>query len=288
MSESVTQNSDPAANSPGAILKRCREYHGISLEEAAEATKLGINYLKALEGDRIREIPSPAYHKGFLRIYATYLGLNPDDIIRLSERLFAPACTPVKGQPVGKVASEPLCGRFPWQKLLLPAFLLLLLFATAALLNRSRTPAPQQAAPQPVVATPSAPPVLPALSSAHPASPVQRPEVKTAPVKPARDDAAPSGSIEAPLPPQETAKGFIVRMKVIQNGALAVAIDGAAAQNYELSVGDVIEWKAVKNITLELSNAGGVETELNGRALKPFGPAGQPAYIVLGAEGVKE
>lgn len=291
MSETVTHNADPSANSPGAILKRCREYHGISLEEAAEATKIGINYLRALEGDMIREIPSAAYRKGFLRIYATFLGLNPDDIIRISEKQSAPAGVPPKGLPGGKGDGMPVRGRFSWQKLLLPAFLLLLLIVTASILNRSTTPAPKQAAPQPVAGTPAAPPVLPvlpALSSARPASPVQRPEAKSVPAEPARDDTAPSVRNETPAPPQETPKGFIVRMKVIQNGTLTVAIDGVTAQNYDLAVGDVIEWKAGKNITLELSNAGGVEAELNGKPLKAFGPAGKPAYIELDAHGVKE
>lgn len=288
MSETVTQNADPAASSPGAILKRCREYHGITLEEAAEATKIGINYLQALEGDQVREIPSQAYRKGFLRIYATYLGLNPDDIIRLSEKLFAPAGAPVKGQPAAKGDREPLRRRFPWHKLVLPVFLLLLLIATAAVLNRSRTPVPQRVAPQPAAGTPAATAVLPALSSARPAPPVQKTEAKSAPVKPARDDAAPTGRNGAQIPPPEAVKGFFVRMKVIQNGTLAVAIDGAAPQNYDLSAGDVIEWKAGKNVSLELSNAGGVEVELNGNPLKAFGPPGKPAYIVLDAEGIKE
>jgi hypothetical protein len=54
-----------------------------------------------------------------------------------------------------------------------------------------------------------------------------------------------------------------------------------------LTVGDAIEWKAEKNIALELSNAGGVEVEINGKALKPLGPVGKPVSIVLDANGVQ-
>ncbi|MBI2354081.1 MAG: helix-turn-helix domain-containing protein [Deltaproteobacteria bacterium] len=288
MSENVTHNADPAASSPGAILKRCREYHGISLGEAAEATKIGINYLRALEGDQIKEIPSAAYRRGFLRIYATYLGLNPDDIIRFSEKQSSPAGAPRKDLPGGKGDGMPVRSRFSWRKLLLPALLLLLLIVTASIINRPTAPPPKQAVPQPVAEAPAAPPVLPALSSARPASPVQKPEAKIAPAKPASDDTAPSEPGVTLTQPPEAPKGFIVRMKVIQNGTLTVAIDGVTAQNYDLAVGDIIEWKAAKNITLELSNAGGVEAELNGKPLKAFGPAGKPAYIELDANGVKE
>jgi len=75
---------------------------------------------------------------------------------------------------------------------------------------------------------------------------------------------------------------------VTQNGTLAVTIDGATPQSYDLAAGDVIEWKAEKNITLDVSNAGGVEAELNGKPLSSFGPAGKPAYIVLDADGIKQ
>ena len=77
-------------------------------------------------------------------------------------------------------------------------------------------------------------------------------------------------------------------MKVTQIGAVAVAIDGAAPQNYDLSVGDSIEWKADKSMALDLSNAGGVEAEINGKPLGPLGSAGKPAFVQLGAEGIKQ
>jgi len=286
LSETDTHNSDPSTTSPGAILKRCREYHGISLEEAADATKIGTNYLRALEGDQIKEFASLAYLKGFLRIYATYLGLNPDDILKLSEKMYAPAGKPGNVRAASEEIREPAPRRFSWQKLALPAFLLLLLLITSFFLNRSATPPMQRSAPVPATVTP-APAVQPALSSARTSPPVKIPETKTAPVKPVKEDTAPVERNGAQMPP-ETAKGFIVRMKVTQNGTLAVTIDGTAPQNYDLAVGDVIEWKAEKNITLELSNAGGVEAELNGKPLKQFGPAGNSAYVVLDANGVKE
>ncbi|MEI6305764.1 MAG: helix-turn-helix transcriptional regulator, partial [Deltaproteobacteria bacterium] len=82
MPETEKQTVELSTSSMGAILKRCREFHKISIEEAAEATKIGKNYLRALESDQLKEFQSLAYLKGFLRIYTVYLGLNPDDIIR--------------------------------------------------------------------------------------------------------------------------------------------------------------------------------------------------------------
>ncbi len=79
-SDSVSALPETLSGSPGAILRRCREFHGITLEEASETTKIGISHLKALEDDQIREFANQAYLKGFLRIYATYLGLNSADV----------------------------------------------------------------------------------------------------------------------------------------------------------------------------------------------------------------
>ena len=86
----------------------------------------------------------------------------------------------------------------------------------------------------------------------------------------------------------ESARGFVVRLKVTQSGTLKVTIDGSTSQDYELVVGDSIEWKADRTLSLELSNAGGVEAELNGRPLKLFGQSGKPATVVLDSEGIRQ
>jgi hypothetical protein len=102
--------------------------------------------------------------------------------------------------------------------------------------------------------------------------------------------AEPPAAVKPPasLPPPETSKGFILKIKVTQNGMLTSTVDDSGPQQYELEVGDVIEWKAEKTVTLELSNAGGVDVELNGRPYRSLGPPGEPGYIELDASGVKE
>lgn len=288
MSDNTIYNTEATAGSPGIILKRCREYHGISLDEAAEATKIGTNYLKALEEDQIREFASLAYLKGFLRIYAGYLGLNPDDIMKFYEKLYNPSVARGAGRPGVDGESETVRRRISWQKIAFPVFLLLLLIITSVFLNRGKQSPQQQTDHKPVASMQPAPVIQPARSSARQASVAQKPKIEAEPADLAKDDPPPS---EHNVPQKQLAdadRGFIVRMKVTQNGTLAVTIDGATTQNYDLTVGDVIEWKAEKNISLDLSNAGGVETALNGKPLKSFGPVGNPAYIVLDADGVKQ
>lgn len=289
MSENENHNADPSGNSPGTILKRCREYHGISLDEAAEATKIGANYLQALEDDRLDGFANLAYLKGFLRIYSAHLGLNPDDMIRLYERQYAPDGSQKNGRAVsGGTARPGFRGRFPWRKLAMPAVLLLLMIITSAILNRSPQSPQAPLSPQPAPAAVPVQVVQQTHSSARQAPSVQKRESAPEPSKQSKpDDVAPEQNAPQAVPPDST-KGFVVRLKVTQTGTLGVTIDGAAAQHYDLTSGDIFEWKAEKTIALELSNAGGVSAELGGKTLKPFGPAGTPVYIVLDANGVKQ
>jgi len=283
MSENQTNCADPGVSSPGTILKRCREYHGASIEEAAEATKIAVYHLKALEDDQVKEFANLTYLKGFVRIYAGYLGLNPDDMIRLYER----PQTPSDGNRASRKSNTGAERRrrrrqFPWQKLALPAFLLLLMIITSIIFDHSPPPI-RPSTPQTSKAAVPAAAIQPVLSSSKPVVAQQKPENESEQEQNLKPD---EGSSETDSP-SESAKGFVVRLKVIQNGSLAVTIDGTTSQDYDLSSGDVFEWKASKAIALELSNAGGVIAELNGKPLKPFGSSGAPAHIVLDANGVR-
>lgn len=65
----------------GATLKSAREQQGISLDDAAEATKIRSSYLAALEEEAFEQLPGPTYARGFLRSYGEFLGLDPQELI---------------------------------------------------------------------------------------------------------------------------------------------------------------------------------------------------------------
>lgn len=62
----------------GQRLKNIRLARRISLEQAAEATRVRVHYLQALEADNYSVMSSAAQSRGFLRLYAEYLGLDLD------------------------------------------------------------------------------------------------------------------------------------------------------------------------------------------------------------------
>lgn len=287
MPDSAKQTADPSATSPGAILKRCREYHDLSLEEAEESTKIGANYLLALEEDQVSQFSSLAYLKGFLRIYATYLGLNPDDMIRLYEKLYSAGNGGGDHTATAAGGGDPAPRKkFPLQKLAMPAVILVLILITAAIINRSPPPLVRQNLLESAAPPATAPPVLQVRSSVRQPVPKQTPDEAVNEQKRGESQPAAQGSVQSPS--RENSRGFVVRLKVTQSGTLKVTIDGSSTQDYELVVGDSIEWKADRTIVLELSNAGGVEAELNGRQLKLPGQSGKPSTVVLDSEGIRQ
>jgi cytoskeletal protein RodZ len=70
-----------AAPSLPERLLAARERKGVDLYRAERDTKIRARYLAALERGDYRELPGAVYTKGFLRNYALYLGLDPDDVL---------------------------------------------------------------------------------------------------------------------------------------------------------------------------------------------------------------
>src|SRR3989304_156994 len=71
---------------PPDRLVAARERKGVDLFRAERDTKIRARYLAALERGDYRELPGAVYTKGFLRNYALYLGLDPDDVLNQFNR----------------------------------------------------------------------------------------------------------------------------------------------------------------------------------------------------------
>lgn len=65
----------------GSLLKEAREARGLTLEEAAAATRVRAPYLEALEDDQPQKLPAPVYARGYLRTYAQLLELEPEPLL---------------------------------------------------------------------------------------------------------------------------------------------------------------------------------------------------------------
>ena len=64
------------SSSIGHRLKQAREAQHISIRKASEATRIRVSFLQSLENGDLSVLPSPVQARGFLRIYAEFLGLD--------------------------------------------------------------------------------------------------------------------------------------------------------------------------------------------------------------------
>ncbi len=65
----------------GTYLRRTREARGLSLDEIADATRISLQSLEALEEGRFERLPGEPFVRGFLRSYARALGMRGDEVI---------------------------------------------------------------------------------------------------------------------------------------------------------------------------------------------------------------
>jgi cytoskeletal protein RodZ len=72
--------AEPAPSLPERLYA-ARERKGVDLYRAERDTKIRARYLGALERGDYKDLPGAVYTKGFLRNYALYLGLDPDDVL---------------------------------------------------------------------------------------------------------------------------------------------------------------------------------------------------------------
>ena len=72
----------------GQLLHQQRLRRKLSLEEVARGTKIKETFLAAIERGEYHKLPSPAYAKGFVINYATYLGLPRTEVTALFRREF--------------------------------------------------------------------------------------------------------------------------------------------------------------------------------------------------------
>ena len=65
----------------GTTLREARVRRNLTLQQVEEDIKIRVKYVQAMENEDWDVMPGVTYVKGFLRTYATYLGLDPEVII---------------------------------------------------------------------------------------------------------------------------------------------------------------------------------------------------------------
>jgi cytoskeleton protein RodZ len=276
----------------GSFLRQERERKGIALVEVEQRLRVPLYYLAMLEGQEDqRLLADPLYLIPFLRMYATFLDLDPAAVIsyfvvELQNQQQR------EGQLNSSRALPQLFKQPPPRSRVLSRILTLLvtlgIFAVVGAYTALRSPkqpstatlrtlspffANRSAEPEPQ--TFSSPPAQPLSATSQsdttpnqpePTEPIATgtPEVETLEVRPAPQ----SGDAVTDTP-------HLLRVQAREPTWIRVTIDGHLAKDLLLQPGQTVEWSAQTGFTVTLGNAGGVALTLNGHDLPALGKSGQ-------------
>ncbi len=99
------QMNDDAQNI-GNLFKQKRKETNLSLKEAENATSIRMVYLQAIEDGEMSKLISPVYAQGFIRQYATFLGIDGDRIVRENPEHFNREPTPEFSYGIGTLETR--------------------------------------------------------------------------------------------------------------------------------------------------------------------------------------
>ena len=137
----------------GKYLRSVREARGIDLREAAQQTRISLQYLKALEAEDFSKLPGAVFVRGFLKNYSKFLQLDESEVMKkFGESQPAPPLATAVQTPQSAVqptAEEPKAdtsSKFPFEPFVwgtvIAVVLVLALFAALPKRQRKETQQP--------------------------------------------------------------------------------------------------------------------------------------------------
>ena len=213
----------------GARLREARERRGVSLRVIADATKISVRVLQALEDNDISRLPGGIFSRGFVRAYALEVGLDPEETIAEFITRF-PVETVTQGHPRTRAlvdeldadsrkSSWPIIGRVAL--IGVPALALL---AYIGLSGRGVSAVPVQ--------------------------------VATATTSPSQARATAAVSHEVPA--------MLLTVRALRVTSFSVAPDGLAAADFTLDAGASRTIHAIRELLLVPTDASALEWSVNG------------------------
>ena len=228
----------------GEALRSARTGREQTLQEAAAATRIRVAYLEALEGEQFGALGGAVYVKGFLRTYATWLGLDPGPLLEAYRGQHGEG-----GRPVFQGGMRPIEAGFGgfgqrrrpnWFMLGSIAAFVVLIAGLVSLFG-SRGPAGRQA------------------------------DV-VAPVTSGRPKPPPAAA--AVPPTTRPVAGVLLVMRYEDRSWTRVVADGAQVFEGIPAAGERRTFRARRTVELTLGNAGAVALSVNGKGVDREGRSG--------------
>jgi len=251
----------------GNLLREAREKKGITLEQAEVETRIRHRFLAALETGDYSTLPAPAYVRGFLKTYSTYLGLDSQQVLSLFT-VVSDANEP-EGTPAVPLVNVSMEGERDLRPIIVGLAVVAALLLVTVFFVRVpwkswfglQTPVPTATATLAPTATKPAPTPAPTQTP--------QPTATTA--------AVPSTT---PQPAGEVRVKFVVTgrswVQIVADGEVAYA---------GLLENETREWAGTQSIVARVGNAGAVQATVNGQPVGVLGGAGEVVVQEWMAEG---
>ncbi len=272
----------------GAVLKQARQAKGLTIMEVHEATKIPVDVLKAIEEGYTVHTLSDFYLRGFIKMYAQHLGVDPNLVLDAPVKEPAPLVQPAV-DPGERLSFDDVTSWLtPERRRLLgkAGMIAVALFVSVRIggcFLRSRraveTPHKQAAASRSLRKSKPQTPSRTASRSAGSSgtASVSKPSSKTSSKGSGVSRSSAKVSSSASVRP----RGVTLSVKARKRGWLQVKVDGAVVFQSVLEKGAVENWEAEESIELLGKSIHNLEYEVNGRLIGPLGRADRNARRVL-------
>ena len=244
----------------GEVFREERSRRNLSLQQVEADVKIRKKYLTALEEDDYPALPAPVYARGFVQIYAEYLGLDPvfaDKLYQPPER--ATVVQSIRPVAAGFHESRSISLRGVVTSLVIVLGIAGIFYLYAQYLSYTSSSAGEVAP----MATPRAVPTSYAVAPLPTSTPTA-----------------------VPLPSPTPIRSVEVVVHATERTWLRVVADGQSTPLFEgqLQVGDTRTWTAKDRIEMRVGNAGGVEVTVNGMAQGKLGASGEVKNVTWGRQ----
>ncbi|HEY1910651.1 MAG TPA: RodZ domain-containing protein [Vicinamibacterales bacterium] len=281
--------TDRTSSGFGATLREARERRGVSLRDIANATKISVGFLEALERNDIARLPGGIFSRSFVRSYAIQVGLDPDRTILEFIAQF-PNDSVTAGHPVSDQVEDnealesdrKMAGTLIWLVVIsVPIAAAVLYYATVANQQRPQPSAPAAVAVPRPETTPAAAPASAdpaALTEAAPpaaeSSTAKFPSSSRAPL--AATSAAGSAAATASAPPIENPTDRLtVSLTATRPCWVSATVDGQKAIERLLQIGEQKTVEVRRELVLTAGDASAIVLTFNGATARPLGKAGE-------------
>jgi len=119
--ENVSEDETQNFSTPGRMLRFARENKELAISTVGKQLKLDMRVIEALERDDYDSIGAPVFVKGHLRKYASFVDVNPDDVMLSYYQVARKQdTTPIISQTMPMTDSRP---KFAWLGKLLTGYI---------------------------------------------------------------------------------------------------------------------------------------------------------------------